>query len=1247
MKLHLPKLLLTAVLAVVACQTTVQASEWNTGPVGTETVYYVNETTIDTFDTTVKENETIYLNADVDNNSLETTIGTAKIKEGQLLYIDKHAWDDVNGTRNFKLLTIQNLQIVNGDAAGAGSLRVGNEQTVSLGSVSGTLTSLAVDAGGSLTLNNAVTAGSITIDANGKLATKAAQDYSKVSGAGSLIINYANANVSALTSSYTGNVIYGSGSTASINGGAIKGSALYVDGGSVTLSGGSSLTKSVYVTNKGTLTIGVTDLINTQNQTNQTISIDDSTLAIGDKRFALSLTHKLVLNNATVTGTGDNHGAIDLAKGGTDNVVGTHYITASGNSSIAGVIRVRDGNTASFDVAEGGTLTVGTITKGNGSNDSSIAKTGAGTLKITSMDSSRAGEAFIQGTTTITEGTLEYALAIKGEGTDNVTSSFTYSGVVKGAGTLAKSGTAGLVLNKVTDFSGKLDVKEGSLTISSLDVTKTIDISVSEGAALTLGTVSLNVLNQQMDIAAEGTNIYYTMDGTNATTNGFYVTDTVYYLFKGYEWSGQISGVTVDTTEQGDTVVSFESADTTFVVNEGTHVISTAGDYINGRATGYVVEEGATLKIDGIQSEGMTAAQILKTAVGNGNALLTTDVQLNSGEATQLEGALTIQNATLTMGTHKNDQVSVSSFDAITLDNGVIEIKATTTSFEDVTVTSNGGSLKVKDMPDSRSPHLLTGTTTIQKGGTFTIETSEWRSNVKIESLTGEGNLVVKDTNHSTNPADNTVVNISALQNFTGAITVDGGTDGVTSLIIDSNGETTLSAVTLRGGGSLKMMNKGGTRTTNITSLTIEGSATLGTNRDPNCHNGTINIGELTGTGATLTLKNGAQTDNATVFNINGGSYAGTINLEADSAKGQGTPNRKLHMYVNNATALQSAVINFQDPSTATATDKAYNYITFGVGIDNAKVAGISGTTTNAAVIKSTEGTRSLEINVAENQKYASNAKVENSINLVKTGAGEQAFSSDMSAYTGAVKVSGGKLALTNAAEGANTTLTSLTLDGGALDVTGTLTLSNVTVDLSKYTAGTNIELVTAGTLNGELNVSYADGVTTVGNYTGTLVAQDGSSLWLTWKDATPTVSSITTSVSTEEGWYTLSPDGTTLTLTVDGSLAGLAEGGIVELGLISEEMKQAILASLTNAETGELTTTMVTLKLTDGNTDNDIIAGQGAIVGFFNEKGEGYWGEMVGSQLMYNVERIPEPTTATLSLLALMGLAARRRRQK
>lgn len=224
-----------------------------------------------------------------------------------------------------------------------------------------------------------------------------------------------------------------------------------------------------------------------------------------------------------------------------------------------------------------------------------------------------------------------------------------------------------------------------------------------------------------------------------------------------------------------------------------------------------------------------------------------------------------------------------------------------------------------------------------------------------------------------------------------------------------------------------------------------------------------------------------------------------------------------------------------------------------------------------------------------------------------------------------------------------------LSQDTAAVTTSGALTLGTITLNLTDYAAG-NYTLVSA---TGDGSIIWNDAV----SYTGTLgkgleasvdYGSDNKTLQLTISEmVTPGESLITTTVVEKNGdAFLYSLDGTTLTLTVEKSLAGLAEGGIVELDLISDEMKAAILASLTNPETGKVTE-MVTLKLTDGNTDNDIIAGEDAIVGFFNEKNEGYFGENVGNGVQYNVNLIPEPTTATLSLLALMGLAARRRRQK
>jgi hypothetical protein len=128
--------------------------------------------------------------------------------------------------------------------------------------------------------------------------------------------------------------------------------------------------------------------------------------------------------------------------------------------------------------------------------------------------------------------------------------------------------------------------------------------------------------------------------------------------------------------------------------------------------------------------------------------------------------------------------------------------------------------------------------------------------------------------------------------------------------------------------------------------------------------------------------------------------------------------------------------------------------------------------------------------------------------------------------------------------------------------------------------------------------------------------------------------SSITTSVTDWE------LSGTVLTLNVD---AYLCEGMVVNLKLLDEQTKNDILAELAQVEGAP----MVSITLQGSNEGGIITADKlNEVVFVKGDTGQNYWGEMVGGQLMYNVERIPEPTTTTLSLLALSALAMRRRRK-
>ena len=216
-----------------------------------------------------------------------------------------------------------------------------------------------------------------------------------------------------------------------------------------------------------------------------------------------------------------------------------------------------------------------------------------------------------------------------------------------------------------------------------------------------------------------------------------------------------------------------------------------------------------------------------------------------------------------------------------------------------------------------------------------------------------------------------------------------------------------------------------------------------------------------------------------------------------------------------------------------------------------------------------------------------------------------------------------------------NMTTGSFTLDngstldfaGGSLTVTNSITLSTVTVsDFSKYFKADNLTtvLVTAGGIegwNGALTGSYSvDGKA----YT-TTIDQSGNSIVLSFEaDPVEQISLDVTEAVLGES---------VLALTIAGDLAGMSN---VDL-LLSAPLLEAI-----DGKSG-----LVSLMLTDatgaeystvGENPISVTFGGGTYVGEKNEAGE--------ATGMYRVEYIPEPTTATLSLLALCGLAARRRRR-
>ena len=217
------------------------------------------------------------------------------------------------------------------------------------------------------------------------------------------------------------------------------------------------------------------------------------------------------------------------------------------------------------------------------------------------------------------------------------------------------------------------------------------------------------------------------------------------------------------------------------------------------------------------------------------------------------------------------------------------------------------------------------------------------------------------------------------------------------------------------------------------------------------------------------------------------------------------------------------------------------------------------------------------------------------------------------------------------------TTITTLDLTAGTtLTAEGSLTIGALNLDLSKYTdmEQTYTLISTTGTdAYVTLTQSYTS---TVGDYKATVTGSGTSSLTLSFSEIVTPQDTITVTGTT--GYAN-----GMLTLTVNADLMNydFTNDGAIVIPGISDSIMKDILGLANLPEDGMVG---ITLQGTDGGTLSAIADQQ---IGFLGKDGVSvYFGENVGSGWQYQVNYIPEPTTATLSLLALAGLAARRRRK-
>ncbi len=498
---------------------------------------------------------------------------------------------------------------------------------------------------------------------------------------------------------------------------------------------------------------------------------------------------------------------------------------------------------------------------------------------------------------------------------------------------------------------------------------------------------------------------------------------------------------------------------------------------------------------------------------------------------------------------------------------------------------------------------------------------------------TGSGTLRLanNDNNYSDKAFDVTGGTLELRDNavtMNGAVKVNNGAELAIVNTDNDNSTYTLANVTLDN-GSLLTQGTTSAYTTTLTNLSVgAGGGTIGTDYGivpGHSYETTFVVTNLSGTGD-LTVTSKSNTASAMTVRLDGGTgYTGTVKIQNKTGATSGT--RVTNLDLNSSTALASAVVELgggkEDTSQVTT-----NLV---IGASQASVKGIQDAADRKSIgdviCRSGDNVGTLTINTGD-ESYTTKSGVKHAINLVKQGSGTQTFGGSMSEFggndankdrasvDGTIKIEGGTLAFTKADDSMR--VASLTLSGGTLEVAGSLTLDALSLDLSKYaTTQLEYQLVSAGTLSLGAGVNLATLGSTVGEYTAT-VTQRGQNLWLVYTATPETLEVSSASLS-----------GSVLTLTL-GTDTTLTAGANVDLTLSADA-----LASIQGVSG------LVDLKLVAGNgTFSSVLGSEDFVnVSFYGT----YAGEANGQ---YRVEYIPEPTTATLSLLALCGLAARRRRR-
>lgn len=537
-------------------------------------------------------------------------------------------------------------------------------------------------------------------------------------------------------------------------------------------------------------------------------------------------------------------------------------------------------------------------------------------------------------------------------------------------------------------------------------------------------------------------------------------------------------------------------------------------------------------------------------------------------------------------------------------------------------------------------------------GHTLTFDTQVAAS--YANTISGNGALVKTGAAELTF-AEDAVINGNDLSVQQGTVTVKrNATDG-----------KSFGTVQLANGTTLKQFNtEQPTAFNEVATLAVAGSATL---QEDN-HAGawkvkSLQLAEGT-TSATLNLTSSSSSSVASVFELgdeetDGGNFAGEMVLKSTNSSYA----RSAVLQISNGDIADHAVINM----ASTGANNANQALGLGINAERVTIAGLesgealgnrakvfSGSVnpnTNAPAFTGDDTVRTLVMDTAKGTEYHFRGIIGKSLNIEKSGEGTQVLSGDSTAFNGTISAAGGQLSLQGSAVSMLNKGGDIELRGGTLDIDGLATLStkegtattirggsllfaaqdkdlsisavakemklnNTVIDLA---AGTTLHL--RDVVLGDTS-RLTDDTANVMVHNVTFDATAGVNATLTAAAPTAATTLTATPKAMTEGTITLS---NIENVTIGG------EGLTINLsGFSMADLQAYDVVGITMADGARFSNGLDVTVAYGDNTASTIYMGGDYGTAFFRV-----------SDL-----NVPEPTTATLSLLALAALAARRRRK-